>query len=769
MLALVGDYLTNAEIASQLFISVRTAESHVASLLRKLGVPDRRALAAVVRDDTLTAARGVFRLPAPLGTMIGRQAELDHLVSVVHGARLVTLIGPGGAGKTRLAVEAAHRLAAAHPEGAWFVELAPLRDPEHLSRAVADALGVVDQVSRSPLESALQYLRHRRALLVLDNCEHLVDACADLAATLTAGCAKLRVLATSREQLGVAGKVVVALGGLDARAAVELFVSAASAAYPRFAGPTETVDRICSRLDRLPLAIELAAARAATVTLDELETALADPRIGLRTTRRATDPRHRSLSDVIAWSVDLLDARERESLVALSVFAGSFGMAAAETVIGAPTAGDEVAGLLRKSLLSRDTDVAGESRFRMLETVRQFAAELDESTVAAVRQRHLHYHQELAERAAEGLRTADSPLWMDRLRAAADDLRAAMDEALSSGPGVAPLLAAALSWPWFLDGKLAESHQRIERALATGIGDPLLRSRLHFGLAAATIAQGDLDAAEQAAREQIGEADEAGDAELAGHGHQILGMVAWARGDHASADDHHRTAVEHVRRSGGGWPLALVCATAGRSALAAGDASRGERLLNEATAIAEEVGEPMILASALDYTCAGLVEQERFDEAAALASRSLSAYRAVGYAEGISSALSLTAMIAMHRGRWDDAESHLGETLEVCLRAQHPGGTATAIEGLGLVAAHRDDPRLAARLLGAADQIRADIGVTVPAHRAQLRNGAIRALTLSLGDDFELERRRGRALRPENYARAGLGPVSRSTATYLAG
>lgn len=752
MLALVGDHLTNAEIAAQLFISVRTAESHVASLLRKLGVPDRRGLAALVKGDA-AGAGGNVRLPAQLGPLIGREAELDHLVSAVRGSRLVTLVGPGGAGKTRLAVEAANRLAAVHPEGVWFVELAPLRDPADLPRAVTDALDLVCQASRSPFEPLVRYLRYRRALLVLDNCEHLVDQCAEFAAAVTAACSKLRVLATSREQLDVAGEVVVELGGLNARAAVELFVATATAAYPRFSGPAETVDQICSKLDRLPLAIELAGARVVSLTLDELACALAHPATTLRTTRRGTDPRHRSLGDVIAWSVNLLDCHERESLVALAVFAGPFSLTAAEAVIGSPTAADAVASLLHRSLLSRDTDVAGQSRFRMLETVRQFAIGLDAAAVASARRRHLDYHLALAEDAAVGLRTAESPLWMARLRASADDLRVAVDEAFLTETEVAARLSAALSWPWFLDGRLAESHARIERALAAGVDDPTLRARLHFGLAAATIAQGDLAAAQDAAGRQIRDSEDTGDAEFAGLGHQILGMAAWARGEHAIADDHHRMAVDHLRRSGG-WPLALACATAGRSARAAGDIARGERLLEEATAIAETLGEPMILASALDYTCAGLVEQQRFDEAAVLAARSLAAYRAVGYAEGISSALSLAAMLAIHHDRWPEAESHYAETLEVCLRARHPGGIATALEGLGLVAVHRGDACRAAQLLGAADHIRADIGIAVPADRVELRTAAWEELVNTLGDDFSLEYRRGQELRPETYARA---------------
>ncbi|MBA0126479.1 AAA family ATPase [Haloechinothrix sp. YIM 98757] len=752
VLALLGDHLTNSEIASRLFISVRTVESHVASLLRKLGVADRRALAALAADAAATTGRGITRLPTPLGALIGRQAELDHLVSAVGGARLVTLVGAGGSGKTRLAIEAAHRLTAAHPEGTWFVELAPLRDPGQVPRAVTAALGVADHASRTPLESLIDYLRQRRALLVLDNCEHLVDACAELAVSVTSACPAVRVLATSREALDVAGETVIPLGGLDARSAAELFDTVATAGNPHFAASPESVDRVCGKLDRLPLAIELAAAQLATVTLEELEAGLADSPTTLRAIRRRADPRHRSLAEVIEWSVDLLDTRQREALAALAVFAGPFGMAAAESVVGTPTATGDVAGLHRRSLLSRDADVAGESRFRMLETVRQFATGLDRTAVGSARRNHLRYHLSLAEEADSGLRTADSPLWMERLRASSDDLRVALDEAFAAEPDSAASLVADLSWPWFVDGRLAELQLRSEQALAVSVVDPLLRSRLYFGLAAATIAQGDLPASEDAATRQIREAEEAADVDFAGHGYQLLGMAAWARGDHASADTHHRTALSYMRRSRSEWRLALVCATAGRSARAAGDVERGAALLREATAVAEQLGEPMVLASALDYTCVGLFERQHYEAAVPLVSRSLAAYRAVGYAEGISSALALQAVLAMRHDRWDEAEAHYAETLEVCLRAQHSGGTATALEGLGLVAAHRGDARAAARLLGACDHTRSSIGVAVPEHMAEPRDDALTVLAHELGDEFDPEYLRGRELRPEAYA-----------------
>ncbi|SNR49983.1 Predicted ATPase [Haloechinothrix alba] len=751
VLALLGDHLTNSEIASRLFISVRTAESHVASLLRKLEVADRRALAALAADAAGTTGRGVTRLPTPLGVLIGRQAELDHLVSVVGGARLVTLGGAGGSGKTRLAIEVAHRLTAAHPEGTWFVELAPLRDPGQVPRAVTATLGVADHASRTPLDSLIDYLRHRRALLVLDNCEHLVDACADLAVSLTSACPGVRVLATSRETLDVPGETLIPLGGLDARSAVALFDSVATAGNPHFTPSPETVDRVCGKLDRLPLAIELAAAQMATVTLQELEAGLADSPSALRATRRRADPRHRSLAEVIAWSVDLLDPREREALAALSVFAGPFGMAAAGSVVGTPTATADVAGLHRRSLLSRDADVAGESRFRMLETVRQFATGLDRAAVGSARAYHLRYHLRLAEEADSGLRTAESPRWMERLRASTDDLRVAIDEAFAAEPGSAARLVADLSWPWFVDGRLAELQLRSEHALAGNPEDPLLRSRLYFGLAAATIAQGDLPASEEAATRQIREANEVADVDFAGHGYQLLGMAAWARGDHAGADTHHRTALSYIRRTGSMWRLALVCATAGRSARAAGDIERGDSLLREATTVAEQLGEPMVLASALDYTCVGLLERQHFEAAVPLVARSLAAYRAVGYAEGVSSALALEAILAMRHDRWDEAETHYAETLEVCLRAQHSGGTATALEGLGLVATHRGGARTATRLLGACDHIRTSIGVAVPEHMAAPRDDALEALAHTLGDEFDSEYLRGRELRPEAY------------------
>lgn len=754
VLSLVGEHLTNAEIADRLVISVRTVENHVSSLLRKLGVEDRRGLARALRQGRRP---DLIRLPAPLSPLIGRRPELDQLLSALSGARLITVTGPGGAGKTRLGVEAAQRLAGSFGEGAWFVELAPLADPAQVAATAAGVLSLTESAA-DPLAALIDYLRHRRALLLLDNCEHLLDACAGVAAALTQSCPRLTVLATSRERLAVPGEFVVRLGGLDAGAAVELFLAHGSATDPGFDGRAADaqLDRICAELDRLPLAIELAAAQVTTSTLDELESALTDRFSVLRDQRRGGDPRHRALSDVMSWSVSLLDADERAALVALAVFAGPFSRSAAEAIIGSSEAGVDI--LVRRSLLARDTDLDGYARFRMLATVREFAAGLDAGAITLARRRHVVYHLRLAGEAVRGMRTDQSPVWMNRLRAAADDLRVAVTDAFTTDPETAARLVAALHWPWLVDGRLAEYRAWAEQALGTGVPDPRLRAVLAWGL----------EYGEAETRNQVDAppVDAIGD-ELIGMGHAVAGAAAWARGDTRRAAEHHRAALRHVRRCGKAWPTALVSALAGRVAYALGNHGEADRLLGEATVIAEELREPYVLGFALDYQATVWLDGQRFDDAAPLAERSLAAYRAIGFQEGIASALALTAAIALHGGDLAEAETRYAEVLELCLRARSRGtvspgllrtglrgGIAAALDGLGLVAAERGDPQEAARLLGAADHVRSEIDLAAPGHLSARRDQALAALAELLGDEFRVEQERGRSLRLEAYVSA---------------
>ncbi len=375
VLTALGEHLTNAEIGARLFISIRTVESHVSSLLRKLGVSDRRALASLagsLREPqtgprvAVDRASVVSSLPAPLTSFVGRVDEQSALTAALAEHRLVTVLGPGGVGKTRIALRVAAEVTDRYSDGAWFLDLVPVTDPALIARAVADAVGLGEHAGRSAEDTIAGWLADREVLLVLDNCEHLLDGVVVLLERLLAAAPGLTVLATSRARLLVPFEWVFALPGLSVSAsgdgppdAVELFLGRAAAGGSLLdTADWDRVAAVCRALDGSPLAIELAAARYPSLGLDGLEAGLSD-RLGLLTGGRRRDDRHRSLRSAMDWSYQLLDPREQAVLRRVSVFAAPFtAPMAADLLAGWPPAGAGVAGVLAQ-LADQSLLVAG--------------------------------------------------------------------------------------------------------------------------------------------------------------------------------------------------------------------------------------------------------------------------------------------------------------------------------------------------------------------------------------------------------------------------
>ncbi|WP_198681630.1 ATP-binding protein [Kribbella rubisoli] len=408
--ALAG-HRSNAQIARALHISVRTVESHVSSLLRKYGVTDRRELADLAGSQR---APGMTGLPAGRTTFVGRSTETAAVRTALGQSRLVTLLGPGGMGKTRLAAVVASEVGAA---GA-FVDLVPVRDGL-VTRAVATALGLTERPPQSLEQVLIEHLQQGRWLLVLDNCEHLVDEAAVLAERLLRTCPEVTILATSRERLGVPAEATVLLPPLDA--AIELFTDRALAVDPAFTASTDDLAEICARLDGMPLAIELAAARIGSLGADGLQAAL-DDRLRLLAGGRGVDARHRSLAAVIGWSHELLDEQERLLFRRLSIYVGGFDLDAASAT--SPELGrGEVADLLGR-LTDKSLAVRRGSRWRLLETIREFARDqLTEDELATAQNRWLHWAADTATALETRL---DAPDWQQPYDEVAGDLRAAL-------------------------------------------------------------------------------------------------------------------------------------------------------------------------------------------------------------------------------------------------------------------------------------------------------------------------------------------------------
>ncbi|WP_405556133.1 BTAD domain-containing putative transcriptional regulator [Streptomyces sp. NBC_01171] len=426
-------------------------------------------------------------LPARLTSFVGRESDIDAIGADLSGSRLVTLLGPGGAGKTRLSIEAAEAVRDTVPDGAWLAELAPVDDPDAVPQAVLTAIGAretvlhgagVDSVRAAsdrwgdPVERLVEHCGRRRMLIILDNCEHVVDAAARLAERLLADCPYLTVLATSREPLGVPGELLRPVEPLPEPVALRLLGHRGAAARPGFtvAGDPEACAEICHRLDGLPLAIELAAARLRMLTPRQIADRL-DNRFRLLTSgSRTVLPRQQTLRAVVDWSWDLLDADEREVLGKLSVFAGGCDLAAAEAVCG-PVALDALGSLVDKSLVVAAPSAGAGMRYRLLETVAEYAAErLDESGERAAAERaHLTYYRELARTTDPLLRGRRQREAIDRIQVEYENLRTALRHAVALRDEQEGLcMVLSLLWYWQMRDQRLEVRAWCEEVIALG-------------------------------------------------------------------------------------------------------------------------------------------------------------------------------------------------------------------------------------------------------------------------------------------------------------
>ena len=492
VLGLVQRRLSNAEISAQLFMSVRTVESHVSALLRKTGATDRRALAALALSDAGGRSSGsaAGRLPAMRTELVGRSDELGTVSAAVRRARVTTLIGPGGVGKTTLALAIAHAVGTDWLEGAVFVDLVPARTANDVLAAFALALGVEGEATRSAVALG-RHLADRRLLVVLDNCEHVVEAAAELLDAALAQGDAWHVLATSREPLGLAAEQLIPIEPLGA-AAAELFVERARRAEPRVVWDVhdERIIDLCARLDGLPLAVELAAGQLRRWSLADVNRRLAAPgsRAGARPVRGG-DPRHHTVEAAISWSYDLLDEAEQRTLRHLAVFPGAFDLAAADALSDLLEDVDvelAVTALVDRSLVVHEP---GTGTYRLLETIRAFATTRLEER--GERQAAFEHHR----RWTVGRATASSRLdrWMSaslaaRQRHDAEHLRQAFWLSLADHHvHDAVELAMARSFLWRNAVGCAEGHRWLdvlaehELVPADGAWVALLRADVGLG------------------------------------------------------------------------------------------------------------------------------------------------------------------------------------------------------------------------------------------------------------------------------------------------
>jgi non-specific serine/threonine protein kinase len=719
----------------------------------------------------------MHNLPAQLSSFIGRGAELAAVRALVAGARLVTLTGAGGAGKTRLALQAAAGLLDGTGDGVWFADLAPLGHPDLVAVTVANVLGVSLEPGRPALKSLVEAVGGRSLLLVLDNCEHLVEACAELAEALLRGCPDLALLATSREPLSVGGERVYRVPSLELPAdgadaavvrgseAVRLLADRAAALGAPVAWDeraAQMAGRICRRLDGMPLAIELAAARLRVLSASELEARL-DGRFAILTGgSRTALPRHQTLRAMVDWSWELLDGPERVVLARLSVFAGSFGLAAAEAVASGPDIpAAEVLGhlgaLVDKSLVQFGDAGAGPGRYRLLETVRQYAAgklsALGPAATSAAQLAHRDYYLALAEEGAPHLAAAGQAAWLDRFDAELGNLRAAVAfSQAQADPAPGLRLAAALRMFWRTRGHIAEGAAVLRALLDMPAVQRAMLPRAR-ALAACTdllMQTGTYAVAGDCCEEALAIARTAGDECLVA---ELLEQRAWILvrlGQTDAVLPLIESGLCLARRLGEPHRIAGLLSVRSGAAHAVGDPAGTARDAAEALRLYRQAGDRVQIGQKLGNL--GYYELSAGDLEAARChvAEALDIARTLGHRSGIVYQSFNLGLAEYLGGSPQAAVALFAESLDVARRAGMRACVAVALLGLALTSRDRADPGWPARLHGAAGQALTDLGHVLEPLEARLADTGRQRLRAAMGDEaFEAEYAIGRTLTPE--------------------
>ena len=616
--------------------------------------------------DALTAGAELRRhgLPVEVTGFVGRQRELSELTRLLSRARLVTVTGPGGVGKTRIALRTAARLATSVAEGVCLVELSGLRDAELLPNTVAYSLGLSEAGVRNRLDAIAEYLRDREMLLLLDTCEHLVDACAMFAEVLLRSTTRVRVLATSRQPLDVPGEHTLAVPPLEADEAIELFAQRAATVVPGFAvteANRTSVGALCRRLDGVPLALELATVRLRALSLEQLTGRLEDRFRLLTGGRRASLPHHQTLRTATEWSHDLCTPAEQRLWARLSVFAGSFDIATAEEVCAdAWLPGEDILatliGLVDKSVVLR---VDGDGRYRLLDTIREFGAEklaaAGPSTAAFVRDRHLNRYVAAAEHFADHLMDPDQLTSYRALRAQHADLRAALESALAIGRDeAAARLVTALYGYWQIAGLPREGKYWLTKVLERFPGPSAERARLL--IVRCYLRTG----AEADGREGIELAERLGEPAVAARGYLYLHLTLGGIGRLADAAEAGDEAEGRLRALGD--EIGLHCLDAQVGQLHALAQQPGQALERCARGLRRPVARTEIwITSYMHYTRGlALFQQGKYPDSAASVHVALTMKAELGDIMGSAHCLEVLGWVAVREGRHERAAWLLG-------------------------------------------------------------------------------------------------------------
>jgi predicted ATPase/DNA-binding SARP family transcriptional activator len=753
---------------------------------RELAPSERARGVSLVDHKRLSTSVTQGSLPRQLTSFIGREQEVAAVKQLFADSlsRLVTLTGVGGCGKTRLALQVGQGLVPQYPQAVWFVELAALSDPALVPQTVAATLGLLEGPGRPILKTLTDYLRAKNTVLILDNCEHLVEACAQLSEALLRACPHLHILASSREALGVAGETVFQVPSLPAPLpsqtlsvdaalqyeAVRLFVDRAQTAQPGFSLTSENaaaVAQVCHRLDGIPLAVELAAARVKLLTPEQIAARLSDRFRLLTGGSRTALPRQQTLRATLDWSYNLLSEAERQLLCHLSAFASGWTLEAAEGVCGQVSGEAEGAGetpsldvldlltqLVNKSLVVAEQAPGETTRYRLLETIRHYAREklMETGEGVAVRDRHLAYFLALAERAAPELTGPAQVDWLNRLETELDNVRAALEWAQACAVEAGLRLATLLGRFWDAHDHSHEGSDWLARLLQQPAAFPDSRARARaLGVQGMLlVTQGNLAQAQTAAEASLAQcraqADPAGEAfslMILGqvtfmHGniaearplleeslalYQALGdkvgpadVYSWLSLDHRVAGDARACLEESLainRELGHVGGIANSLVSLAQLAYWEGDYVTPLKCLEEAMVLQRQLGSKSGVAWVLQNYGNLAFRQGDYEQARARYAESIALSEAAGQHDYWS--LANLAHIAVRQGNGRQARTLFEESLQKFREAEINNGLAYCMEGLAALAVTQGQPQRSVRLLAWADAIREAIGDSRPA------------------------------------------------------
>jgi predicted ATPase len=729
-------------------------------------------------------------LPLQLTTFIGREKEIDQIKSRLEKNRLVTLTGSGGVGKTRLSIQVASELLSEFPHGVFLAELAPITDPSQVTPIVCAAFDVNPQGTASPLNVLADYLKPKKVLLVVDNCEHLIDACAQLCTSLLQACPYLRMIASSREALGIDGEYAYRVpslslpdldGGLQEvqeSEAVQLFMERAIVASPNFElaqSNASVVAQICQRLDGIALAIELAASRVKLLKVEQIASRLDDAFRLLTGGSRTALPRQQTLRALIDWSYNLLADEEKTILRQLSVFAGGWTIEAAESVCNNPDMLDLLTHLVDKSLVAVDLERGDEARYYLLETIRQYAREklVESGEGEQIRARHFDYFLMWAQREEHKIYGTGQVEWLQNLEHEHENLITALEWSLYGNVTNGQQLMTYLWWSWHESGHNSEALYWLERMLASSPEeDSLIKAKLLSGIGWLTDKLEDKEKAnirsvamfrkfgdEVAAAfplcslginaywrfnydEAIQKVEEslilfrsAGNEWGVRHVMGILGYIAEAQGNFTQAEEFYEKSLAFSKdlgdQDGVAWTLYLM----GRLAELQDDSERAMKLFEEALDVESVVKTKPVTSWLLDSMAAILLKQGDYEQSRLLIEGSLEINQKTGNQVGVAYRLGWLGWCACLQGDYPKACSYCGSGLQIL---KHSGGKddiAVYLIHIGVLLEQQGHPEIFTRLMGVAEELFPNILRTYRLYSHRDTGQSIETARKTLGDE----------------------------------